>query len=349
MQVGLGVHPGFTGRDTIRSALLYTGVGGADLEAAFNDVVEFAELAEFLDQPLKTYSLGMRSRLQFATATAVQPDILVVDEVLGAGDAYFSAKSAERMKALTSSGCTLVLVSHSSQQVLQFCERAIWLECGKVVMDGEALTVVRAYEEYSQKLEYEAKRKRASGETGGVLANQWMREKLLAEIVTSDGADGKTNGGASRWRGLGGLRIDDVQVLDGGGNATHLTCTGEPMTIRLQVKADRTERFTARYVILLFTSDGRVLSRHVSDYVEVDARDGDTQTVDLVYPELLLGNGDYVFSAAIYKEIDLANISNSTYYDLLSRSFSFSVRDEHLDDQSVFHHPNNWLIGEAGQ
>jgi len=113
MQVGLGFHPEFTGRENIRSSLLYNGLSGEAFQAAVADVIDFVELGEFLDQPLKTYSLGMSGRLQFAAATAIQPEILIVDEVLGAGDAYFSAKSAERMERFAESGCTLLLVSHS--------------------------------------------------------------------------------------------------------------------------------------------------------------------------------------------------------------------------------------------
>src|SRR5688572_23340088 len=89
MQVGLGFHAEFTGYENARSALLYNGLSGAALEAALADVVEFCELGEFLHQPFSTYSLGMRLRLQFAAATAVRPDILIIDEIMVAGDAYF--------------------------------------------------------------------------------------------------------------------------------------------------------------------------------------------------------------------------------------------------------------------
>ena len=121
INTGLGMHPDFSGMDNIRSALMYNGLKPDERQAAIDDVVEFCELGEFIYQPVKTYSLGMQSRLSFATATAIKPDILVIDEIMGAGDAYFSAKSAHRMAKLARSGCTLLLVSHSMQQVLQFC------------------------------------------------------------------------------------------------------------------------------------------------------------------------------------------------------------------------------------
>lgn len=148
MQVGVGFHPDYSGLENIRASLLYTGLAPSELKAAEADIIEFCELGEFLAQPLKTYSLGMQARLQFACATAIKPEILIVDEILGAGDAYFSVKSNLRMQRLTKSGCTLLLVSHSMAQVLQFCERAIWIDGGKVRMAGTAKAVVKQYEEF---------------------------------------------------------------------------------------------------------------------------------------------------------------------------------------------------------
>jgi ABC-type polysaccharide/polyol phosphate transport system ATPase subunit len=146
MQLGLGFHPEFSGLENIRSALSYNGLVGAELEEAVEDVIDFVELGEFLNQPLKTYSLGMNARLQFAAATAIRPDILLVDEVLSAGDSYFSAKSAFRMDKLAKSGCTLILVSHSWQQIQQYCRRCIWLLDGRVHMDGPTHEVMAKYE-----------------------------------------------------------------------------------------------------------------------------------------------------------------------------------------------------------
>ena len=125
MQLGTVFHPEFSGFENIRSALNYNGLAGDAFGAALDDVVDFVELGEFLHQPMKTYSTGMGARVQFAVATAIRPDILIVDEVMGAGDAYFTGKSSHRMKKLTSSGCTLLLVSPlhcASTSVLRTCD-----------------------------------------------------------------------------------------------------------------------------------------------------------------------------------------------------------------------------------
>ncbi|KAB0675919.1 ABC transporter ATP-binding protein [Aureimonas leprariae] len=147
MTMGQGFHPDYTGRENIDASLHYNGLSRRQAADAFEDVVEFCELGPFLDQPFRTYSSGMQSRLMFATATAIRPDILIIDEVMGAGDAYFLAKSKQRVDRIISDGCTLLLVSHAMQQVLELCDEVIWLEGGRVNMIDEAFRVVKAYEE----------------------------------------------------------------------------------------------------------------------------------------------------------------------------------------------------------
>lgn len=146
MQLGIGFYPEFSGYENIVSSLSYNGLSGVELEEAIHDVVDFVELKEFLHQPMKTYSLGMNARVQFAAATAIRPDILLIDEILGAGDAYFAAKSALRMEKLALSGCTIILVSHSWQQIQQYCHRVVWLKDGAVHMDGKPAEILAAYE-----------------------------------------------------------------------------------------------------------------------------------------------------------------------------------------------------------
>lgn len=352
MNLGIGFHPEFTGYENVRSALAYNGVAGSELEAALDDVVSFVELGDFLHQPLKTYSLGMQGRLMFATSTAIKPDILIVDEILSAGDAYFSAKSSHRMEALTSGGCTLLLVSHSMQQVLQFCNRAIWLEGGEIVMQGAALPVVKAYEEYSQKLDRESQS--AEGKRPSVLQNQEIRQRLLKQVFRHQEdsekkelntfSEASSAGGVSRWSGEPGLRIENVRVLDATGQPGKVLRSGTSAIVEITLTADEEGNFPCSFVVVLFTSDGRPLSRHCSDQVIFRLAPGEKAIGKLVLDQLMLGNGEYFFSAAIYKELDLARLSAARAYDLLSRSFEFKVLDEYVDDVSVFHHPGRWLV-----
>jgi len=345
--LGLGFHPEFSGLDNIRSSLAYCGLSGSDLKRAIEDVIDFAELGEYLEQPLKTYSLGMQTRLMFAASTAIRPDILIVDEILGAGDAYFSAKSAHRMEALAKNGCTLLLVSHSMQQILQFCNRAIWLETGKVVMEGDPLQVVKAYEEYSQRLESAASGGESAG--GSILANANLRQRILEQVfrVHSGDADSSqhaSTGGVSRWVGQKGVKINSVRVLSQDGQLAPLVHKGDAVRIEIQILAEEAGDFPCSFVIVLFTRDGRVLSRHCSEPYSIRLREAEPFVVSLVYDPLVLGAGSYFFSAAVYKELDLNNVASAKAYDLLSRSFEFKVSDEFIDDPSVFHHPAKWVV-----
>ena len=145
MELGTGFHPEFTGRTNVMSSFAYQGVTGARARKLLEDVLEFAELEEFIDKPVKTYSSGMYSRLAFAAATAIRPEILIIDEILGAGDSYFAGKSAKRMRTLTAEGTTVLFVSHDMSAVQMICDRAIWIERGRVVADGDPIEIGRSY------------------------------------------------------------------------------------------------------------------------------------------------------------------------------------------------------------
>jgi lipopolysaccharide transport system ATP-binding protein len=153
LEIGGGLHPEFTGRENIRASLAYLGLSRPEIDEAEVEIGEFTELGRFLDQPFKAYSQGMQARLSFALATTVQPEILIVDEILGAGDAYFFTRSTARMSHLIESGAGVLLVSHALDQVARFCDRTIWLERGKIAMEGPTDEVVKAYERFIRELE----------------------------------------------------------------------------------------------------------------------------------------------------------------------------------------------------
>lgn len=172
---GSGFHPEFTGYENIRSSLVYQGLDPDQIEVAVKDIAEFTELGGFLNQPFKLYSAGMQARLIFAAATVLKPDILIVDEILGAGDAYFFGKSIERMKDLVMSGATVLIVSHALDQISRFCESAMWMDRGKIVHYGTPMDVIAAYEEYTHKLEdrrlQARNRKRVTGESSASMSD----------------------------------------------------------------------------------------------------------------------------------------------------------------------------------
>jgi len=145
MELGTGFHPDFTGIDNIRSSLAYQGISGAHVRKVTEEIIEFTELEDFISRPVREYSAGMYARLAFAVATAVTPEILIIDEILGAGDAYFVGKSIQRMRDLTSQGATILFVSHDMSAVQLLCDRGIWIEKGAIRADGDVLKVSKAY------------------------------------------------------------------------------------------------------------------------------------------------------------------------------------------------------------
>jgi len=145
LELGAGFHPELTGRENIflNGALL--GLSHTEIVQRFEEIVAFSEIVEFIEAPLPPYSTGMVARLGFAVATSVRPDIMLVDEVLSVGDAQFQEKCLVRMRAFQEQGATIVLVTHSMERVVALCERAIWLDGGKVAAQGEASAVVNQY------------------------------------------------------------------------------------------------------------------------------------------------------------------------------------------------------------
>jgi len=282
----------------------------------------------------------------FAASTAIRPDILIVDEVLGAGDGYFSAKSAHRMGQLAFSGCTLLLVSHSMQQVLQFCDKAIWIEKGKIVMEGDALSVVKAYEEFTVNLEWEASGK--SGDKKSVLENKELCEDLLRRTLmgrlrgSSYESPAIAAGGISRWNGEKGLKISAVRIRGHDGKETAILMTGQPASLEMEIVAEEDGPYRCKYNFYIFMRDGKELTSHCSEEDSFYLKKGETRVVRMTYPSVLLGNGEYVFSAGVYKILDLASLSSAVRYDTLARSFQFKVVDIYRDDLTLFHHPSVW-------
>lgn len=145
IELGAGFHPDLTGRENIHLNGSILGMTSSEIKEQYDAIVEFAELEEFIDTPVKRYSSGMYVRLGFSVAVHSNPEILLVDEVLSVGDSFFQEKSLAKMHDFREKGTTIVVVSHSVPIVEQFCERAIWLDHGRVVEDGPAREVLDHY------------------------------------------------------------------------------------------------------------------------------------------------------------------------------------------------------------
>lgn len=151
IELGAGFDPEYTGKENIYLYGAILGYSREFLDTKIQDIIDFSELGDFINVPLKNYSSGMKSRLGFSIATAVEPDILILDEVLSVGDAKFRRKSLAKVQSMFDHGVTVLFVSHSIDQVLAICDRAILLQKGKIIAEGTAEEVAVVYEEKTGK------------------------------------------------------------------------------------------------------------------------------------------------------------------------------------------------------
>ncbi len=145
LELGSGFHPDLTGRENIHLNAALLGYSRQQVHASLESIIDFAGVPDFIDEPLRTYSTGMLARLGFSVAVHLEPDILVLDEVLAVGDEEFQRKCIDRIFEFRRQGKTLLFVSHSAEFVRSLCRRAVWLELGRVKMDGEASDVLAQY------------------------------------------------------------------------------------------------------------------------------------------------------------------------------------------------------------
>ncbi len=210
LELGMGFHPDFTGRQNAFMAGQLLGLGTEEINASMPAIEAFAEIGDYIDQPVRMYSSGMQMRLAFSVATAIRPDILIVDEALSVGDAYFQAKCYQRINSFKEQGTTLLLVSHSAADVVKHCERAIMLKHGRVEMDGSSRAVTNRY------LDELFGKPSVSKETLAIAAfdanvEQSLLDGLEEEFHTRPGYHAEEH----RWGHGGATILDYLVVADG--------------------------------------------------------------------------------------------------------------------------------------
>lgn len=147
LALGAGFHPDLTGRENARIELLVLGLSPRDIAARMEQIADFSEIGDFIDAPLRTYSAGMTARLAYAAAMSTEPDVMLIDEILAVGDEAFTAKCLAHVEGLRQQGKTIVLVTHNAALVRERCDRALWLERGRLAAFGDASEVTGAYHE----------------------------------------------------------------------------------------------------------------------------------------------------------------------------------------------------------
>lgn len=364
MQVGLGFNNDSTGRQNVQAALVYNGLNSAASKAAMADVEDFAELGAFFDRPVLTYSQGMIARLQFAAATAVRPNIVIIDEVLGAGDAYFSNKSAGRMRKLAASGATLLIVSHGLEQIREFCNRVVWMEKGEVVADGAPNDVIAAYQKAieerigDQGMPIE---ERAGDQGLPVEPSDWatnlvsrvhLRKDILAqEIINPCDEDEKleilSNGAAVfRFPSDKFVRITNLKHKDADRNRA-VVAVGANFELKISLSCERAGTYSLKYVAMIYGVDGKRVASIESPLDRFTSDHGVERDVRMSISPLPLGAGEYLLSIGVFDVSVLSQLSVQNRLDYVSRAFCLKVAETNDSDPPMFLHAGAWLLGDA--
>lgn len=298
LELGAGFHPDLTGRENIYLNGSIYGLSRAQMNARLDDIIDYAELGDFIDTPIKHYSSGMYVRLGFAVAIHTDPDLLLVDEVLAVGDANFQRKCLNSIQHFRDNGGTLFLVSHDLGTIQSICKRVIWMDHGEVQADGHPTDVVMAY--YARLAQQEEAKGRKS--LGG----------------SSRGQGEQAEEAPRRW-GTGAVRITKVELCNAEGEPRTNFHNGDALWIRLHYTAEQRVE-TPVFGLAIYHQNGT----HVCG---PNTKFGET-TIPYVHgagvityciPALSLLEGSYMLSAAV------VNFANSETYDYHDRLYDFQV------------------------
>ncbi|MCX2896639.1 ABC transporter ATP-binding protein [Pseudomonas mandelii] len=265
LELGMGFHPDFTGRQNTFMAGQLLGMQVEEIEALMPEIESFAEIGEAIDQPVRTYSSGMQMRLAFSVATARRPDILIVDEALSVGDAYFQHKSFDRIRNFRKAGTTLLIVSHDRSAIQSICDTAILLENGRMAMRGKPEEVMDYYNAMLAQRE-----------------GQTVRQEMLA------------NGQVQTISGTGEAGILSVRLLDPKGRSVEVAEVGQAMVLEVQVEV----RQDIERLILGFMIKDRLgqpmygINTHRIDKALTDLSAGERVTYRFAF-DMRLGKGNY--------------------------------------------------------
>jgi ABC-type polysaccharide/polyol phosphate transport system ATPase subunit len=314
LELGAGFHPEFSGRENVRLNCSILGMSDAEIDERFERIVEFSELGEFIDRPVKTYSSGMHVRLGFSVATSVDPDILVIDEALSVGDEHFKGKCVNRLNEFQERGKTILFVSHDMGAVKSMCQHVILMHEGRVLEQGTAEQVADEY----------LKRAHARG-----------NERLSAINRTLDAYP--------RW-GSGEIRTGDVELCGADGKRTNVFQPGEPFLVRVHYTAHQ-ECFEPVFGLGVYRSDGTYVngSNHFWRRSPVKlgrVMAGETGYVEMAFESLPLLQGQYYLTAFLYDHGKPA----PTPIDHREHVVTFEVLDANHLQHGILFLPTRWSV-----
>ena len=328
IELGAGFHPEISGRDNVFINGMMLGLTKKEIAGRFDDIVRFAELEEFIDAPVKTYSSGMYMRLGFAVAIHVDPDVLLVDEVLAVGDEAFTHKCLDKFAEFRRRGRTVLLVTHSLELVTRFCDEALWLDGGVAKAQGDPKRVVDAYLMAVAKTE----------NVDLTAADTEAAAQLEPPVPSAPHAD--SNEPPDMFRAVEGrwgsreVEIVGVDLVGPDGQSSHVFQSGDPLEIRLRVHANEPVRDFV-FGVGIFSADGVCCygtNTHIEGAVSGElAGDGEAA---FAIEHLDLVDGTYKLDVAVHRE-------NGVPYDYHRLLYTFRVKSR-LKEAGIFRPPHHW-------
>jgi ABC-type polysaccharide/polyol phosphate transport system ATPase subunit len=317
IELGAGFHPEISGRENIFINGIMLGLTRKEISAKFDEIVRFAELEDFIEQPVKTYSSGMFMRLGFAVAVNVNPDILLVDEVLAVGDEAFAHKCLDKIGDFKKRKKTIVLVTHSMPMIETLCDSAMWLKKGEMMKIGDPRMVCGAY-----LMDVEAKEEKEM---------HAEHERLVLTMAAESAKDPSSK--RSRWGG-GEIEITKVQMLDQHEQEKYVYLTGEPMQIKLFVNAREAVKDFV-FGIGVFNTDGICCygtNTHIEEFFPVEFHG--TGEVTFFIDSLRLVEGTYFLDVAAHRRDEYP-------YDYHRHLYTFKIRSRQKD-VGIFRPAHHW-------
>jgi lipopolysaccharide transport system ATP-binding protein len=302
LELGMGFHPDFTGRQNAVMAGQLLGMSVDEIQALMPDIERFAEIGEYMDQPVRVYSSGMQMRVAFSVATARRPDILIVDEALSVGDAYFQHKSFDRIRKFREQGTTLLLVSHDKQAIQSVCDRALLLDGGRLAKQGKPEEIMDYYNAMIAERENETVR---------------LKELEPGKVQTISGT--------------GEATVSDISLLDENGQKVEVVDVGAPVTLEVKVQANAP---IPRMVLGYMIKDrlGQPMygtNTHLKELPLDDVAAGEEVVYRFAFP-MNLGPGTYsVATAIVSTETHLVN--NYEWRDLALVFTVMNMRRPHFE------------------
>jgi ABC-type polysaccharide/polyol phosphate transport system ATPase subunit len=321
IELGAGFHPEISGRDNVFINGMMLGLSKREVASRFDEIVAFAELEDFIDEPVKTYSSGMYMRLGFSVAINVDPDVLLVDEVLAVGDEAFTHKCLDKFADFRRRGRTVLLVTHSLDLVARFCDEALWLDEGIVRGHGDPRRVIDAYLMDVAAAE-----------------NKALDRARVAAVSPSDTPSDMTKAVEGRW-GSREAEILAVEFVRTDGVTAHVFESGEALAIRMRVRAHRAlEDFV--FGVALFTADGVCCYGTNTDIEGAEPREfsGDGE-VEFIIESLCLVAGTYKVDVAVHRR-------DGVPYDYHRSLYTIRVTSR-LNETGIARPPHRWTFSRG--